>query len=78
MHIILRFQTHLKDLEIRKKKIKQLSRKAAMKAEKNAVLDQQIHDMQVTVAEMRHIYQAAGNKTVILIPMQRSKVLFFF
>ena len=48
-----------------------------MKAEKNAVLDQQIHDMQVTVAEMRHIYQAAGNKTVILIPMQRSKMLFF-
>ncbi|XP_053188578.1 cilia- and flagella-associated protein 43-like [Scomber japonicus] len=55
-------KTHLKDLEIRKKKIKQLSRQAAMKAEKNAVLDQQIHDMQVTVAEMRHIYQAAASE----------------
>ncbi|XP_042289784.1 cilia- and flagella-associated protein 43 isoform X1 [Thunnus maccoyii] len=55
-------KTHLKDVEIRKNKIKQLSRKAAMKAEKNAVLDQQIHDMQVTVAEMRHLYQAAASE----------------
>lgn len=51
---------------MRKKKIQQLSRQVAMKAEKNVVLDKQIQKMQVTVAEIRHIYQATGNKTVLI------------
>lgn len=47
-----------------KKLIKQLNRQAAMKAAKNAALDEQLTNMQVTVAERRHICEAIG--TVII------------
>ncbi|KAM7385486.1 hypothetical protein PAMP_001568 [Pampus punctatissimus] len=60
-------KTHLKDVKISKKKIEQLSRQAVMKAERNAVLDQEIHDFQVTVAEMRHIYQATASEEIQVV-----------
>ncbi|XP_034148723.1 cilia- and flagella-associated protein 43-like [Esox lucius] len=51
-------KTHQKNVQKCKKLIKQLSRQAAIKAEKNAALDEQLANMQVTVAERRHIYEA--------------------
>lgn len=45
------------------KKIEQLNRQAAEKAKENATVKQQLPDMQVTVAERTHIYEAIGNKT---------------
>uniref|UniRef100_A0A3P8XTF8 Cilia- and flagella-associated protein 43 n=1 Tax=Esox lucius TaxID=8010 RepID=A0A3P8XTF8_ESOLU len=60
--ITLQEKTHQKNVQKCKKLIKQLSRQAAIKAEKNAALDEQLANMQVTVAERRHIYEAIGNK----------------
>lgn len=34
-----------------------------MKAEKDAIVEEQLPNMQVTVAERRHIYEAIGNET---------------
>lgn len=48
-------------MEHRIKKIEQLNRQAAKKAEKNAIVEQQLPDMEVTVAERRHIYEATGD-----------------
>uniref|UniRef100_A0A6Q2YD26 Cilia- and flagella-associated protein 43 n=1 Tax=Esox lucius TaxID=8010 RepID=A0A6Q2YD26_ESOLU len=56
--ITLQEKTHQKNVQKCKKLIKQLSRQAAIKAEKNAALDEQLANMQVTVAERRHIYEA--------------------
>ena len=66
-NVLLLLQTHLKNVEHQKKAIKQLNRQAALKAEKNDILDQQLADMQVTVAERQHIYEAIGNLTVALL-----------
>lgn len=48
-------------MQQRIKKIEQLNRQAAKKAEKNEIVEQQLPDMQVTVAERRHIYEATGD-----------------
>lgn len=61
---ILYFQTHRQNVQHRTKKIKQLKRQAAKKAEENANIEQQLSNMQVTVAERRHIYEAIGNITI--------------
>ena len=49
-------------MQQRVKKIERINKQAAMKAEKNATLGEQLPDMQVTVAELRHICEAAGSK----------------
>uniref|UniRef100_A0A7N6ANC1 Cilia- and flagella-associated protein 43 n=1 Tax=Anabas testudineus TaxID=64144 RepID=A0A7N6ANC1_ANATE len=54
------FQEKVKE----KSGIEQLNRQAAMKAVKNTILEQQLPDMQVTVAERKHIYEAIGNTTI--------------
>lgn len=51
-------------MQHRTKKIKQLKRQAAKKAEENANIEQQLSNMQVTVAERRHIYETIGNITI--------------
>lgn len=65
VRIILYFQTHQQSVQHRIKKIKQLKRQAAKKAEKNVNVEQQLPNLLVTVAERRHIYEATGNKTII-------------
>lgn len=59
------FQARLQKVQHRKKTIKQLNRQAAKKAEETALLDPQIANMHVDVAEMRHVYEATGNLTII-------------
>lgn len=49
-------QNHLKNVEHRKKKIKQLHNQAALTNDKTSVLEVQLSDMEVTVAERKHIY----------------------
>ncbi|KAM4607453.1 cilia- and flagella-associated protein 43 [Polymixia lowei] len=56
--IALQEKTHLNNVQHLKKIVKQLNRQAAKKVEKNAILDQQLAGMKVTVAERRHIYEA--------------------
>ncbi|XP_055758385.1 cilia- and flagella-associated protein 43 isoform X1 [Salvelinus fontinalis] len=56
--ITLQEKTHQKNVLTCKKLIKQLNRQAAMKAAKNSALDEQLTNMQVTVAERRHICEA--------------------
>ncbi|KAM3862960.1 cilia- and flagella-associated protein 43-like [Diretmus argenteus] len=56
--IALNEKTHLKTVQHRQATIDQLKRQTAMKDEKNAILDQQIANMRITVAERRHIYEA--------------------
>ncbi|XP_039994475.1 cilia- and flagella-associated protein 43 [Xiphias gladius] len=55
-------KTHLQSVQHRIKKIEQLQRQAAMKAEKNTILEQQLPHMQVTVAERGHIYEAIASE----------------
>ncbi|XP_056147897.1 cilia- and flagella-associated protein 43 [Lampris incognitus] len=56
----LQEKIHLKNVQQRKKMIKQLNRQEAVKAEKIAILDQRIADKQVTVAEKKQIYKATA------------------
>uniref|UniRef100_A0A8C7L493 Cilia- and flagella-associated protein 43 n=1 Tax=Oncorhynchus kisutch TaxID=8019 RepID=A0A8C7L493_ONCKI len=58
--ITLQEKTHQKNVLTCKKLIKQLNRQSAMKASKNSALDEQLTNMQVTVAERRHICEAIG------------------
>uniref|UniRef100_UPI003AAA87D7 cilia- and flagella-associated protein 43 n=1 Tax=Centroberyx gerrardi TaxID=166262 RepID=UPI003AAA87D7 len=58
--IALQEKTHQQSVEHRNKTIEQLKRQAAMKAEKNDILDEHLANMQVTVAERRHIYEATA------------------
>nr|XP_015203067.1 PREDICTED: cilia- and flagella-associated protein 43 [Lepisosteus oculatus] len=51
-------KNHKKNVSNTKKLIKQLNRQIAQKAKANAILDQQLQEMMVTVAERRHIYDA--------------------
>ncbi|KAM8859660.1 cilia- and flagella-associated protein 43 isoform 2-T2 [Spinachia spinachia] len=64
MEKTLAFQekTHLKSVKWRMKKIEQLNRQAAEKAKENATIDRQLPDMQVTVAERTHIYEAIASE----------------
>ncbi|KAA8583707.1 hypothetical protein FQN60_014915 [Etheostoma spectabile] len=55
-------KTHLQNVQHRIKKIEQLNKQAAMKAEKNAIVEEQLPNMQVTVAERRHIYEAIASE----------------
>ncbi|KAF3708148.1 Cilia- and flagella-associated protein 43 [Channa argus] len=55
-------KTHLKNVQLRIKKIQQLNRQAAMKAAQNTVLEQELPNMQVAVAEMKHIYEATASE----------------
>lgn len=55
-------QNHLKNVEHRKKKIKQLHNQAALTNDKTSVLEVQLSDMEVTVAERKHIYDRIGKK----------------
>nr|XP_046257140.1 cilia- and flagella-associated protein 43 isoform X2 [Scatophagus argus] len=55
-------KTHLQSVEHRMKKIAQFNRQAAKKAEKNAVVEKQLPNMEVTVAERRHIYEAIASE----------------
>lgn len=54
------FQTHLKNVEHRKKKIEQLKRQTTLTSDKTAVLDVQLSDMEVTVADRKHIHDRIG------------------
>ncbi|XP_017552052.1 cilia- and flagella-associated protein 43 isoform X1 [Pygocentrus nattereri] len=56
--ITLQEKTHLKNVENCKKLIKQLNSQVALKKEKNAALDLQVANMEVTVAERRNICEA--------------------
>ncbi|XP_023144342.2 cilia- and flagella-associated protein 43 isoform X1 [Amphiprion ocellaris] len=60
--IALMNKTHLHNVQQRIKKIERINRQAAMKAEKNLVFEQQLPDMQVTVAELRHICGATASE----------------
>ncbi|XP_073337399.1 cilia- and flagella-associated protein 43 [Pagrus major] len=55
-------KTHLQSVQHRIKKIEQLNRQAAKKAERTAIVEQRLPDMQVTVAERRHIYEATASE----------------
>ncbi|KAK2824393.1 hypothetical protein Q5P01_021568 [Channa striata] len=55
-------KTHLKNVQDRIKKIEQLNRQAAMKAAENISLEQDLTNMQVAVAEMKHIYEATASE----------------
>ncbi|XP_029377676.1 cilia- and flagella-associated protein 43 [Echeneis naucrates] len=55
-------KTHRQNVQHRRKKIKELNKKAAMKAEKCTVVDQQLPDMQVAAAELTHIYQTIASE----------------
>nr|XP_040034407.1 cilia- and flagella-associated protein 43 isoform X2 [Gasterosteus aculeatus aculeatus] len=55
-------KAHLKSVKQRMKKIEQLNRQAAEKAKENATVKQQLPDMQVTVAERTHIYEAIASQ----------------
>lgn len=65
--MLIYFQTHLQNVQHRIKKIEQLNRQAATKAAKKDFLEQQLPDMQVTVAERKHVHEAIGNATPTLI-----------
>ncbi|XP_072247694.1 cilia- and flagella-associated protein 43 [Leuresthes tenuis] len=58
--IALMKKTHQKSMQQRMKTIERINKKAALKAEKNATLGEQLPDMHVTVAELRHICEAAA------------------
>ncbi|XP_037639094.1 cilia- and flagella-associated protein 43 isoform X1 [Sebastes umbrosus] len=60
--IAVQEKNHLLSVQRRKNKIKQYNRQAAMMAEKSAVIDQQLPDLQVSVAERRHIYEATASE----------------
>ncbi|XP_018552334.1 LOW QUALITY PROTEIN: cilia- and flagella-associated protein 43 [Lates calcarifer] len=55
-------KTHQQSVQHRIKRIEQLNRQAALKAEKNKILEEQLPNMQVTVAERRHIYEAIASE----------------
>lgn len=59
-------------MQHRVKKTEQLKRQAAKKAEENAIIEQELSSMQVTVAERRHIYDATatGNITISALMKQ--------
>ncbi|KAM6915939.1 cilia- and flagella-associated protein 43 [Xenentodon cancila] len=60
--IALMEKTHKRSVEQRMKKIEWIKKKADSKAKNNATLEQQLPDMQVTVAELRHICEAAATE----------------
>ncbi|XP_008285025.1 WD repeat-containing protein 96 [Stegastes partitus] len=60
--IALMRKTHLHEVQQRMKKAEQINRQAAIKAEKNLILEQQLPDMQVTVAELRDICEATASE----------------
>uniref|UniRef100_UPI0037E722FD cilia- and flagella-associated protein 43 n=1 Tax=Semicossyphus pulcher TaxID=241346 RepID=UPI0037E722FD len=78
-------KTHLQSVQRRKKKIEQLYRQAAVRAKKTEVVEQQLPDMQVAVAERRHVYeemdseenQAATTEERYQEIVQRSKLKDF-
>ncbi|KAI3363278.1 hypothetical protein L3Q82_011908 [Scortum barcoo] len=55
-------KSHQQSVKNRQKKIAQLNRQAAMKAEKDAIVEEQLPNIQVTVAERRHIYEAIASE----------------
>ncbi|XP_049456039.1 cilia- and flagella-associated protein 43 isoform X1 [Epinephelus fuscoguttatus] len=55
-------KTHLKYVQHRIKNIKQIKRQAAMKAKKNKTVEEQLPDMQMTVAERRHVCKATASE----------------
>ncbi|XP_054455755.1 cilia- and flagella-associated protein 43 [Anoplopoma fimbria] len=55
-------KTHLQSVEQHMKKIEQLNRQAAEKAKKNKTVEQQLPNMQVTVAERKHIHEAIASE----------------
>lgn len=59
-------------MQHRIKMIEQLKRQAAKKVEKNAIVEQQLPNIPVTVGERRHIYEAIGNKTKISALMKHT------
>ncbi|XP_035519235.1 cilia- and flagella-associated protein 43 [Morone saxatilis] len=61
-------KTHQQSVQHRIKKIEKLNRQAARKAKKNTAVEQQLPDVQVTVAERRHVCEAIdaeGNQAVL-------------
>ncbi|XP_055358538.1 cilia- and flagella-associated protein 43 isoform X2 [Betta splendens] len=55
-------KTHLQNVQHRMKKTAQLKRQAAVIASKNTALDQQLSEMQVTVAERKHICEEIASE----------------
>lgn len=58
-------------MQHRMKKIEQLKRQAAKKAEENANIEQQLSNMQVTVAERRHIYEATATGSITISTLMK-------
>ncbi|XP_023282389.1 cilia- and flagella-associated protein 43 [Seriola lalandi dorsalis] len=55
-------KTHQQSVQHRIKKIEQLNRQAAMKAEKSTILEEQLPNIKVTVAERTHIYETIASE----------------
>ncbi|XP_041802985.1 cilia- and flagella-associated protein 43 [Chelmon rostratus] len=55
-------KTHQQNVQHRIKMIEQLKRQAAKKVEKNAIVEQQLPNIPVTVGERRHIYEAIDSE----------------
>ncbi|XP_047459238.1 cilia- and flagella-associated protein 43 [Mugil cephalus] len=60
--IALMTKTHLHTVQQRIKKTEQINRQAATKAANNALLEQQLPGIQVTVAELKHIFEATASE----------------
>lgn len=54
------FQTHKRAIHRRMKKVKQINKKISMIADKSASIQKELPEMQASVAELRHIYEASG------------------
>lgn len=63
-------------MQHRMKKIEQLKRQAAKKAEENANIEQQLSNIQVTVAERRHIYEATATGSITVSTLMKQIRLF--
>ncbi|XP_030603266.1 cilia- and flagella-associated protein 43 isoform X2 [Archocentrus centrarchus] len=60
--IALMQTTHEKNVQQRLKKIERINKRAAAKAEKSAILEQEIPGTHVTVSELRHIFEATTSE----------------
>ncbi|XP_056291308.1 cilia- and flagella-associated protein 43 isoform X1 [Pseudoliparis swirei] len=61
--LIFQEKTHLQSVEQRAKRIEQLNRQAAEKAEKSAALERRLPELRVAAAERTHACEALGNTT---------------
>ncbi|XP_032408911.1 cilia- and flagella-associated protein 43 isoform X3 [Xiphophorus hellerii] len=55
-------QTHKRAIHRRMKKVKQINKKISMIADKSASIQKELPEMQASVAELRHIYEASATE----------------